>query len=183
MLVRELMRCIVDEFGSSYLRPPTTEELKRILTRNAERGMPGCMGCLDCSHWEWRNCPKAFAGMYKNRRGKRSVVMETVCDEDLWIWHLFVGCPGSHIDLNDMHVSPLYLSVTNGEWPPRTFSYTAIGTTRTLLYYLVDGIYPRFAFFVSPFLNPTTEEQPFSKKIRTPREHTVTRNRRTIQFS
>ena len=157
MSVRELMRFIVDEFGPSYLRPPTTEELQRILTRNAERGMPGCMGSLDCSHWEWRNCPKAFAGMYQNRHGKRSVVMETVCDEDLWIWHLFVGCPGSHNDLNVMHVSPLYLSVTNGEWPPRTFSYTANGTTRTLLYYLVDGIYPRFAFFVSPFPNPTTE--------------------------
>jgi len=56
-----------------------------------------------------------------------------------------------------MHTSPLYLSVTNGEWPPRTFSFTANGTTLTLLYYLVDGIYPRFAFFVSPFPDPTTE--------------------------
>jgi len=50
MCVREVMRFIVDEFGASYLRPPTTEELQRILTRNAERGMPGCMGSLDCSH-------------------------------------------------------------------------------------------------------------------------------------
>jgi len=50
MSVRELMRFIVDEFGPSYLSPPTTEELQRILTRNAERGMPGCMGSLDCSH-------------------------------------------------------------------------------------------------------------------------------------
>jgi len=25
------------------------------------------------------------------------------------------------------------------------------------LYFLVDGIYPRFAFFASPFPNPTTE--------------------------
>jgi len=56
-----------------------------------------------------------------------------------------------------MHASPLYLSVTGGEWAPGTFSYTANGTTRTLLYDLVDGIYPPFAFFVSPFPNPTTE--------------------------
>jgi len=83
MSVRVLMRFIMDEFGPEYLRPPTTEELQRILTRNAERCMPGCMGSLDCSRWEWRNCPKAFAVMYQNRHGKRSVVMETVCDEDL----------------------------------------------------------------------------------------------------
>jgi len=108
MSVRELMRFIVDEFGPSYLRPPTTEELQRIPPRNAERGMPVCMGSLDCSHWEWRNCPEAFAGMNQNRHGKRSVVMETVCDEDLWICHLFVWCPVSHNDLNVMHVSPLY---------------------------------------------------------------------------
>jgi len=52
MSVRELMRFIVDEFGPSYLRPPTPEELQRILTRNAERGMPVCMGSLDWSHWQ-----------------------------------------------------------------------------------------------------------------------------------
>jgi len=157
MSVRELMSFIVDEFGPSYLRSPTPEDLQRILTRNAERGMPRCIGSLDCSHWEWRNCPKACAGMYQNRHGKRSVVMETVCDEDLWIWHLLEGCPGSHHDVDVLHVSPLYLSVTSGERPPHTFSFAANGTTRTLLYYLVDGIYPRFALFVSPFPNPTTE--------------------------
>jgi len=47
------------------------------------------------------------------------------------------------------------LRTDNGR--PVHFSYTAIGTTRTLLYYLVDGIYPRFSFFVYPFPNPTTE--------------------------
>ena len=83
--------------------------------------------------------------------------METDCDEDLWIWHLFVGCPGSQNDLNVMHASPLYLSMTGGEWPPRTCSYTVNGTTRTLLYNLVNGNFPPFAFFVSPFPDPTTE--------------------------
>jgi len=85
----------VDEFGPAYMRPATPAELERILVRNAHRGLPGCMGSLDCSQLEWANCRKAFAGMYQNRPGKRSVVMETVCDEDLWIWHLFVSCPGS----------------------------------------------------------------------------------------
>jgi len=47
------------------------------------------------------------------------------------------------------------LRTDNGR--PVHFSYTVNGTTSTLLYYLVDGIYPRFAFFVSPFPNPTTE--------------------------
>jgi len=45
--------------------------------------MPGCMGFRDCSHWEWRKCPKTFSSMYQNRHGKRSVVMETINVEDL----------------------------------------------------------------------------------------------------
>jgi len=157
MSVRELLRFIVDDFGPAYMRPPTPAELERILERNAQQGLPGCMGSLDCSHWEWANCPKAFADMYQNWHGKYSVVKGTGCDENLWIWHLFVGCPGSQNDLNVMHASHLYLSVMEGEWPPRTSSYTANGTTRTLLYYLVDRIYPPFAFFVSLFPDPTTE--------------------------
>ena len=85
MSIRELLRFIVEEFGPAYLRPPTPAELERILELNAQRRLPGCTGSLDCSHWEWSKCPKAFAGMYQSRHGERSVVMETVCDEDLWI--------------------------------------------------------------------------------------------------
>ena len=44
-----------------------------------------------------------------------------------------------------------------GNGRPVRFFFTANGTTRTLLYYFVDGIHPRFAFFVSPFPDPTTE--------------------------
>ena len=109
--------------------------------------------------------------MYQNRHGKRSVVTETVCDEDLWILQLFVGCPGSHNDLNVMLVFPLYFSVTHGEWPLCTYSFTANGTNRTLLYYLVDGIYRRFAFFVSPFQNATREvELTFNRLQEAPRK-------------
>jgi len=32
---------MVDELGSHYLRPPTPPEIEKILTRNAERGLPG----------------------------------------------------------------------------------------------------------------------------------------------
>lgn len=76
---------IVDNYEDSYLRPPTNAELAHILDRNEQRGMPGCMGSIDCSHWVWRMCPKAQAGQYQHFKKRRSVVMETVCDEDIYI--------------------------------------------------------------------------------------------------
>jgi len=99
-----------------------------------------------------------MARSYQTRKGSRGIVVEAVCDEDLWIWHLFVDAPGSPNDVNVMHQSPLYLYMTAGRWPPRYQSYTLNGTTRTLPYYFVAGIYPRYAFLMSPHPMPSTEE-------------------------
>jgi len=85
--------------------------------------------------------------------------VEAVCDEDLWVWHLFVGAPGSLNDIDVMQQSPLYLDVTGGRWTPRGKPFTVSGRTRTLPYYLVDGIYPRYSFLISPHPKPSTEEQ------------------------
>jgi len=154
-----LMEFIVTRSGRTYLRRPNQDELNKIMERNRERGMPGCIGSLDCCHWEWHQCPTGTAGAYQSRKGKRGIFVEAVYDEDLWVWHLFVGAPGSLNDINVMHQSPLYVDVTGGHWPPRNKTYTINGRTRTLPYYLVDGIYPRFAFLISPHPKPSTEEQ------------------------
>jgi len=98
-------------------------------------------------------------GTYQSREGKRGIVVEAVCDEDLWVWHLFVGAPGSLNDINVMHQSPLYLEDTGGRWPPRSKPYTINAHTRTLPYYLVDEIYRRFALLTSYIPKPSPEEQ------------------------
>jgi len=97
---KKLIDFIVEEWEPIYLRPPNDEEVKRMLEHNAARVMSGCIGSLDCSHWEWAACPKGLAGQYQNRKKRRSVVMETVFNEDLYLWHFFIGAPGSLNDLN-----------------------------------------------------------------------------------
>jgi len=91
-----------------------------------------------------------MAGAYQSRNGSRGVVVEAVCDEDLWIWHLFVGALGSFNDINVMNQSPLYLDVTAGRWPPREVPFSINRTPRTLLNYIFDDIHPGYAFLVSP---------------------------------
>ena len=85
--------------------------------------------------------------------------MEALWDEDLWVWQLHVGAPGSPNDINVMYQSSLSLDVTAGRWPPCNRSYTPNGTSRTLPDYLVDGVYPRYAFLMSRHRMPSTEEQ------------------------
>jgi len=106
-----------------------------------------------------------MAGAYQSRKGKRGIVVEAVCDKDLWVWHLFVGAPGSLNDIDVMQQSPLYVDVTGGRWTPRGKPFTINGRTRTLPFYLVDGIYPRYAFLISPHPKPSTEEQTTLKRL------------------
>jgi len=150
---------MVDHFGPLYLRPHTRREIESILERNAERGVRGCLESLDCWHWEWSSCPKARAGTYQRRDGRRSIVIEAICDEDTWIYQNFAGSPGSLNYVNGVYQSPMYMDDVTGKWPMSDCSLTVNGNTLTFLYYLVDGVYPRFAFFVAPYRNPQTPEQ------------------------
>lgn len=81
---KKLMSFIVRRFLPQYLRQPTVAEVTAIMERNAERGLPGCIGSIDCSHSQWTARPKGFQGMYQSGdKGKRSTLLEAACDEDL----------------------------------------------------------------------------------------------------
>jgi hypothetical protein len=82
-------------YANKYLRKPTADDLTRMLDINDARGFPGCIGSLDCMHWVWKNCPSAFAGQYKGKEKKPTVVLEAVADQRLWIWHVFFGTAGA----------------------------------------------------------------------------------------
>lgn len=81
---------ILEKHQAFHLRPPTVEDLNRIMRRSAERGLPGCIGSLDYSHWRWTKCPGQLKGMYwKSGRGRqRAIVLETGFGEDMWVWSI-----------------------------------------------------------------------------------------------
>jgi len=104
---RRLTNLIAEKCEATYLRRQTEDKLKDILTRNAARGMPGCIGSIDCIHWQWLKFPKALADQYHDRQGKLSSVVESICDEDTYTWHFFIGAPGSYNDMSVLACSPL----------------------------------------------------------------------------
>ena len=105
---------VISCFGATYLRRPTEQDLARLLYVADQRGFPGMIRSIDCMHWEWKNCPNAWAGQYTGRSGKPTIILEAVASYDLWIWHAFFGTPGSCNDINVLHRSPVFDDVLEG---------------------------------------------------------------------
>ncbi|CAL5390252.1 unnamed protein product [Camellia sinensis] len=143
---------VIEIFGVEYLRSPTPTDIARLLAIGEVRGFPSMLGSLDCMHWEWKNCPKAWQGQYVGHQKKPTIILDAVASYDLWIWHAFFGMPGSHNDLNVLDRSPLFSDLAQGKALP--VHYTINGHSYDMGYYLADGIYSQWATLVQTIYSP-----------------------------
>ena len=93
-------------------------------------------------HWKWKNCPTALPGQYAGRCRSPTIILETVADYDLWIWHAYFGMPGTNNDINVLESSPLFSNLAQGIAPPA--NYRIQGKEYDMGYYLADSIYPKW---------------------------------------
>ncbi|KAL6125686.1 hypothetical protein ACLB2K_073740 [Fragaria x ananassa] len=150
--MKKFCQAIIEVFGPQYLRRPNSDDIARLLYIGEERGFPGMLGSLDCMHWCWKNCPKAWAGMYSGRKGSPTIILEAVADYDLWIWHAYFGLPGSNNDINVLEASHLFADLVEGNSPP--VNYKIMGKDYNVGYYLADGIYPKWSTLVHTIHDP-----------------------------
>ena len=118
-------------------------------------GFPGCIGCIDCTDLAWKNCALEKKGQHHNPKdGKLATIkVEGWCDMDLYMWHWFVGRPGTTNDKTMMRFSPLFIYIFNHTYDmnlPVPYRIHDNAVLRTLAYLLADGIYPRFPILVLP---------------------------------
>ncbi|XP_058772325.1 uncharacterized protein LOC131646244 [Vicia villosa] len=126
----EFCKGIIRLYEQVYLRAPTQDDLQRILHVSEMRGFPGMIGSIDCMHWEWKNCPKAWEGKFtRGDKGTTTVILEAVASHDLWIWH--------------------------GKAPSVNFFVNQ--RPYNMAYYLADGIYPSYPTFVKSIRLPQSE--------------------------
>ncbi|KAA1081131.1 hypothetical protein PGT21_050295 [Puccinia graminis f. sp. tritici] len=164
---------IVSIYGGEYLREPTAEDLDRLLEIGARRGFPGMLGSVDCMHWEWKNCPSAWAGQFQGKEETPTVILEAVASQDLWIWQAYFGLPGSHNDINVLDQLPLFKNLLNGQAPKCEYSIN--GHDYKQGYYLANGIYPDWAVFVKTLSEPEGLEQKHFVKMQEGRRKDVER--------
>ncbi|GJR75317.1 ALP1-like protein [Tanacetum coccineum] len=111
-----LTMCVIELFMPKYLRKPDFNDIQNLYTaHNNIHGFPEMLGSIDCMHWEWRNCPKAWHGQFdKGDKKYPTILLEDVASYDLWIWHAFLGVAGANNDLTVLNNSPLFDDLLDG---------------------------------------------------------------------
>ncbi|KAG1463551.1 hypothetical protein G6F56_005256 [Rhizopus delemar] len=160
--LKRFCRAVVSVYGEECFRSPNQQDVDRLLALGEERGFPGMLGSVDCTHWTWKNCPTAWQGQFTGKEKQPTLVLEIVAFQYLWIWHAFFGLPGSQSDINVLDTSPIFSWITEENAPSTAFEVN--GRQYDLRYYLADGIYPNYAMFIKTISAPITQKaQLFAK--------------------
>jgi hypothetical protein len=133
---------------------PNEDDTTWLLNIVEWRGFPRMLDSIDCMHWKWKICPTAWQWKYCGHVKESIVILEAVTSNDLWIWRVFFGLPGSNNDINVLHISHLFDKLVQGEAPSVT--YTINKHKYQMSYYLADEIYPNWSTFIKTITTPTS---------------------------
>ncbi|XP_052621824.1 uncharacterized protein LOC111914700 [Lactuca sativa] len=77
---------VIELYRDIYLRHPTKSDVEQLyVAHEAKHGFPGMLGSIDCTHWEWANCPNAWRGQFtRGDHGVPTVILEAAVSNDLW---------------------------------------------------------------------------------------------------
>jgi hypothetical protein len=153
-------------YMKEFLRLPTATDLKNIVKlHKAVHSLDGMIGSLDCTHTFWKNCPKAWQGLYKGKESKPSIVMESIADYFLFLWHASYRYTGTLNDNTILHLSPFMDRLLDG-------TFHEVEAEAALVPFLIkveqfnevfvlvdDGIYPSYSRFSRGIKVPATREE------------------------
>jgi Plant transposon protein len=153
------------QLRQNYLRMMTKSDAMRVSHMHyIEFGVRGCVGCIDCMHIFWKNCPVAWQGQYQGKDGSPSIILEAVADYSTWIWHNRFGFPGTHNDINVWEQSSLLRSFIDGTFALLDFNFVVGNKAFNQLWVMADGIYPDLSRFVKTMSVPITKVQKLYSK-------------------
>ncbi|XP_058203086.1 uncharacterized protein LOC131317566 [Rhododendron vialii] len=98
--LKRFVKAVIEIFSGEYLRPPTSNDIPRLLAVGERCGFLGMLGSIDCMYWKWKNYPMAWKRMHSGYIHEPTVILEDIASYDRWIWHAYFGLPGSNNDIN-----------------------------------------------------------------------------------
>lgn len=148
-----------DEF---IYMPRNRDELQNNFQQFYEIGsFPTVIGTIDCTHVKISGQGGNDGEIYRNRKQYFSINVQSVANADLSFQDIVARYPGSSHDSHIFNQSRLKQRFENGEF------------ARAVL--LGDGGYKLYPYLMTPFRNPTTEDQTRYNRVQILVRNTVER--------
>lgn len=103
------------------------------LVINEVRDFLDVFASINYMHYQWKNCHVAWQSQFQDKDEHKSIILEAIVDQSLWIWHTFFGLLGGNNDINVLDKSPLVTYMLRGESMSLNFSMNG---SMYLRYYL-----------------------------------------------
>ncbi|GJX56538.1 ALP1-like protein [Tanacetum coccineum] len=130
------------------------------VAHNTVHRLPKMLRGIDCMHWEWTKCSKAWHDQFERGDNKYPTTMlALVALYDWWIWHVFFGVTGANNDQIVFNNSPLFDDLLNNIALVAPFLVNGVQYEKG--YYLGDGMYLQWAMFVESFMVARDEKLGF----------------------
>jgi hypothetical protein len=139
----------------------TRADAKNVCQLHKEQhGIDGMIGSLDCMHVYWKNCPVAWQGQYQGKEKYPTIVLEAMCDYNLYFWHHEFGAAGTLNDISIWDLSGVHKTFVDGTFADTCdFPFIIDGKQFDRLWVTVDGIYPKLSRFVKTLSQPVDKDQ------------------------
>jgi hypothetical protein len=98
---------------------------------------------LDYMHYYWKIC-HVWQGSFTDKDGNKSIILEAIINQRLWIWHAYFSLPSDNNDLNKIRALSYGIC-----WGGADLNFEINGNVHPCYYLLEDGIYLRWSCFVS----------------------------------
>ena len=146
------MSSIKDEY---IFMPTTDEQFEKVVGEYSARGLPGCVGSVDCVHVGWDKCPSQYHNMYSGKEGFPSIAYEVICTARKFIQSVSVGHPGSRNDKHIVRTDDSVMELLQGNGWLQSKSWKAFGLDGRqvpffCVYLICAGGYHRWPCLISP---------------------------------
>lgn len=64
-VLNHFCQAIINIYSEQYLWRSNKADIARLMEMYDSKGWSGMFGGTDCTHWEWKNCPKTYVGAYQ----------------------------------------------------------------------------------------------------------------------
>jgi hypothetical protein len=158
--------------------PHDEETIAHVTAQYERRGLPGCVGSIDCVHLCWDRCPASMHSVCKGKDNVPTLAFQVVCSHTKKIMHVSDFFWGTYNDKTIARIDPLFDLFRDDESPLKNLRWksnkrhNAEEKVHRGAYLICDGGYHEWACLVSPYKHqlPGSALEKWSKTVESVRK-------------